>query len=82
VFQDILVIPSVESSDAGTYLCASSLPTHGQQVAPVVLSVTGLVPYFGQSPNSYMALPTLNDAYSTFSIEVAFKPENPDGQKT
>jgi hypothetical protein len=73
------VIPEVDSSDAGTYLCTAISPL-GNQVVPTVLLVSGLVPYFGQSPNSYLALPTLTDAYSTFSVEVSFKPENPDGQ--
>ncbi|XP_059491072.1 basement membrane-specific heparan sulfate proteoglycan core protein isoform X8 [Neocloeon triangulifer] len=74
----VLVIPELDSTDAGTYLCTAS-NSQGPQVVPTVLLVTGLVPYFGQSPNSYMALPTLSNAYSSFSIEISFKPENPNG---
>ncbi|XP_065349471.1 basement membrane-specific heparan sulfate proteoglycan core protein isoform X4 [Cloeon dipterum] len=74
----VLIIPDLESSDAGTYLCSAE-NAQGRQVVPTVLLVTGLVPYFGQSPNSYLALPTLQNAYSSFAIEISFKPESPNG---
>lgn len=44
-----------------------------------IVTVTGLVPYFGQSPISYIALDTLPDAYHAFDVEVSFKPEALDG---
>jgi hypothetical protein len=47
---------------------------------PTVLVVTGVVPYFAQAPTSFMALPTLPDAYLQFNIEVSFKPESSDGK--
>ncbi|CAB3365825.1 Hypothetical predicted protein [Cloeon dipterum] len=74
----VLIIPDLESSDAGTYLCSAE-NAQGRQLVPTVLLVTGLVPYFGQSPNSYLALPTLQNAYSSFAIEISFKPESPNG---
>jgi hypothetical protein len=49
---------------------------------PTVLVVTGVVPYFAQAPTSFMALPTLPDAYLQFNIEVSFKPESADGKYT
>jgi hypothetical protein len=47
---------------------------------PTVLVVTGVVPYFAQAPTSFMALPTLPDAYLQFNIEVSFKPESAHGE--
>ena len=46
---------------------------------PTVLVVTGVVPHFAQSPQSYMSLPTLPDAYLKFNIEISFKPEDKNG---
>ena len=39
-----------------------------------------MVPYFSQSPLSYMNFPKIKDAYTNFDIEISFKPENSDGK--
>lgn len=39
------------------------------------------MPYFTQNPQSYLALPTMKDAYKTFAIEITFRPDTPDGEK-
>lgn len=74
----ILQLRDIKESDAGTYICSASSRYETIDV-PTVLVVTGIVPFFGQAPNSYIALPTLPDAYLHFNFEVSFKPETPNG---
>lgn len=38
------------------------------------------MPYFSQEPLSYLTLPTIRNAYKTFSIKVTFRPDNVDGE--
>lgn len=38
------------------------------------------MPYFAQEPLSYLTLPTIRNAYKTFSIKVTFRPDNVDGE--
>ncbi|XP_031342212.1 basement membrane-specific heparan sulfate proteoglycan core protein isoform X8 [Photinus pyralis] len=71
-------IDEVKGTDAGTYVCTAS-NSHTSIDIPTILVVTGIVPYFAQAPNSFIALPTLPDAYIQFTIEVSFKPEVQDG---
>ncbi|NWI94623.1 PGBM protein, partial [Pitta sordida] len=37
-----------------------------------------LVPYFGQSPHSFLPLPTIKDAYKRFEILITFRPDAAD----
>lgn len=71
-------IRDVNYNDAGIYICTQS---NGQVTLelPHVLVITGIVPFFPQTPVSYIALPTIADAYLHFSFEVSFKPETPNG---
>lgn len=39
------------------------------------------MPYFAQEPLSYLTLPTIKNAYKTFSIKVTFRPDNVDGER-
>lgn len=39
------------------------------------------MPYFAQEPLSYLTLPTIRNAYKTFSIMVNFRPDNVDGER-
>ncbi|NWH79825.1 PGBM protein, partial [Piaya cayana] len=38
-----------------------------------------LVPYFGQTPRSFLPLPTIRDAYKRFEILITFRPDAADG---
>lgn len=76
--QKNIVLNDLGSIDAGTYTCSASSGTTNIDV-PIILVVTGIVPYFTQAPNSYITLPTLGDSYMQFAFEISFKPENDNG---
>lgn len=38
------------------------------------------MPYFAQEPLSYLTLPTIKNAYKSFSIKINFRPDNVDGE--
>ncbi|XP_078043463.1 terribly reduced optic lobes isoform X5 [Augochlora pura] len=78
IFESNLNLTNVMAEDAGTYICTVN-NDHESIEIPTVLVVTGVVPYFSQAPESYVALPPLRDAYLKFNIEVSFKPENRNG---
>ncbi|XP_076378249.1 terribly reduced optic lobes isoform X5 [Megalopta genalis] len=78
IFESKLNLTNVRAEDAGTYICTVN-NDHDSIEIPTVLVVTGVVPYFSQAPESYIALPPLRDAYLRFNIEVSFKPENRNG---
>lgn len=40
-----------------------------------------LVPYFGQTPRSFLPLPTIKDAYKRFEILLTFRPDAADGER-
>ncbi|XP_052832935.1 basement membrane-specific heparan sulfate proteoglycan core protein isoform X4 [Octopus bimaculoides] len=73
-----LYIPKVEKDDAGTYYCSA---TNRYETArhPVTLSVSDLVPYFPQEPQSYIEYPPLRTAYLDFDIIISFRPRVTDG---
>lgn len=68
----------VKAQDAGFYTCSAQNDEVKMDIR-TVLVVTGVVPYFAQAPNSFMALPTLLEAYLNFNISISFKPERSDG---
>lgn len=39
------------------------------------------MPYFAQEPLSYLTLPTIKNAYKSFSIKINFRPDNTDGKE-
>lgn len=39
------------------------------------------MPYFAQEPLSYLTLPTIKNAYKSFSIKINFRPDNIDGKE-
>jgi len=75
---ETLTLISVQANDAGPYLCTAR---HSGQVVeiPTTLVVTGAIPFFPQSPRSYMEFSKLDQAYSKFQIELTFRPERPNG---
>ena len=76
--QKTIQLNSVGAIDAGTYVCSATSQKRTLDI-PIILVVTGIIPYFTQAPNSFISLPTLPDAYLQFSFEVSFKPENDYG---
>ena len=73
-----LIIDSVAQKHAGTYICKATNSVTEVETTTVLI-VSGLVPYFAQAPVSYIALDTLPDAYLSFDVEVAFRPDSADG---
>ncbi|KAL1020675.1 hypothetical protein UPYG_G00003200 [Umbra pygmaea] len=74
-----LTVPKVTHEDSGTYVCTAS-NKQGKVEAFTTLNVhERVMPYFTQEPLSYLTLPTIKNAYKSFSIKVTFRPDNPDG---
>lgn len=75
---EILNLINVQAGDAGTYTCSAN--SNGQVTEiPTTLVVTGAIPFFSQSPRSFMKFPKLDQAYSKFNFEITFRPERPNG---
>ena len=39
------------------------------------------MPYFTQTPHSFLPLPTIKDAYRKFEIKITFRPDSADGEQ-
>lgn len=39
------------------------------------------MPYFTQTPYSFLPLPTIKDAYRKFEIKITFRPDSADGEQ-
>lgn len=46
-----------------------------------LLSAERVVPYFTQTPYSFLPLPTIKDAYRKFEIKITFRPDSADGEQ-
>ncbi|KAK2851858.1 hypothetical protein Q5P01_008134 [Channa striata] len=76
---NVLTVPRVTHEDSGTYVCTAS-NKQGKVEAFTTLQVhERVMPYFAQEPLSYLTLPTIKNAYKTFSIKINFRPDNVDG---
>ncbi|XP_042159698.1 basement membrane-specific heparan sulfate proteoglycan core protein isoform X5 [Oncorhynchus tshawytscha] len=74
-----LTVPEVTHEDSGIYVCTAS-NKQGKVEALTTLKVHDRVmPYFTQEPLSHLTLPTIKNAYKSFSIKISFRPDNPDG---
>ncbi|KAJ8950522.1 hypothetical protein NQ318_015266 [Aromia moschata] len=78
ISRQTIQLNDVGSMDAGTYTCSANNGAKSTDV-PIILVVTGIVPYFTQAPNSYITLPTLGDSYIQFNFEISFKSETGNG---
>ncbi|KAG5900605.1 hypothetical protein JTB14_017460 [Gonioctena quinquepunctata] len=78
IYSKTIQLNDVGGSDAGTYTCSASSGLRNIDV-PIILVVTGIVPYLTQASNSYITLPTLGDSYMQFNFEISFKSENGNG---
>ncbi|KAM6218940.1 basement membrane-specific heparan sulfate proteoglycan core protein [Rhynchocyon petersi] len=76
---NMLMLPSVRPQDAGTYVCTAT-NRQGKVKAFAYLQVPErVVPYFTQTPHSFLPLPTIKDAYRKFEIKITFRPDSADG---
>ncbi|XP_050360622.1 basement membrane-specific heparan sulfate proteoglycan core protein isoform X6 [Nymphalis io] len=72
----ILSLGRVSEADAGTYICRVT-NNRARVENRATLRIVGVVPKF--NGDSWLALPTLRDAYMQFDIEISFKPSDPNG---
>ncbi|XP_062558821.1 basement membrane-specific heparan sulfate proteoglycan core protein isoform X3 [Armigeres subalbatus] len=74
----ILTLTDVQAADAGTYICTARHNGHTVDVLTTLI-VSGAIPFFPQSPKSYMAFNKIENTYSKFNFEISFKPEKLNG---
>ncbi|XP_065079146.1 basement membrane-specific heparan sulfate proteoglycan core protein isoform X5 [Ochlerotatus camptorhynchus] len=74
----ILTLTDVQAADAGTYICTARHNGHNVDVL-TTLVVNGAIPFFPQSPKSYMAFNKIENTYSKFNFEISFKPQKLNG---
>ncbi|XP_072334658.1 basement membrane-specific heparan sulfate proteoglycan core protein isoform X2 [Scyliorhinus torazame] len=79
VENNVLTIRSAATEHTGTYVCTAT-NEQGTETAYAMLKVRERkIPYFTQDPISYIALPTIKDAYHEFEIKITFRPDTADG---
>ncbi|XP_058849388.1 basement membrane-specific heparan sulfate proteoglycan core protein-like isoform X4 [Acipenser ruthenus] len=75
----VLTISAVTPEHSGTYICTASNKQGKVQAFSVLTVRERVVPYFTQTPLSYLTLPTIKNAYKTFNIKITFRPDTADG---
>ncbi|KAJ8412021.1 hypothetical protein AAFF_G00142880 [Aldrovandia affinis] len=76
---NVLTIPDITSEDAGTYACTASNKQGKVQAFSMLHVHERVVPYFTQTPLSYLMLPTIKNSYKAFNVKITFRPDNADG---
>ncbi|XP_072101165.1 basement membrane-specific heparan sulfate proteoglycan core protein isoform X3 [Mobula birostris] len=77
VENNVLTIPSAGPEHTGTYVCTAT-NEQGTETAYAMLKVRERkIPYFTR--HSYIAVPTIKDAYHEFEIKITFRPDAADG---
>ncbi|XP_043237332.1 basement membrane-specific heparan sulfate proteoglycan core protein-like isoform X3 [Amphibalanus amphitrite] len=76
--QETLSIDVARVEHAGMYVCTSRNAQTSTDTTTVLL-VTEVVPSFGASDGSFVALETIPDAYLSFDVELSFRPAAMDG---
>ncbi|XP_031421931.1 basement membrane-specific heparan sulfate proteoglycan core protein isoform X8 [Clupea harengus] len=74
-----LTVPSVKHEDSGTYICTAANKQGKVQAFTNLTVHERVMPHFTQEPLSYLTLPTIKNAYKSFSIKITFRPDNVDG---
>uniref|UniRef100_A0A3B3SE98 Cell adhesion molecule-related/down-regulated by oncogenes n=1 Tax=Paramormyrops kingsleyae TaxID=1676925 RepID=A0A3B3SE98_9TELE len=75
----VLTIPNVTFEDSGTYVCTASNKQGKVQAFSMLKVHERIMPYFTQTPLSYLTLPTIKNSYKAFNIKITFRPDNVDG---
>ncbi|XP_072887750.1 basement membrane-specific heparan sulfate proteoglycan core protein isoform X3 [Hemitrygon akajei] len=76
VENNVLTIPSAGPEHTGTYVCTAT-NEQGTETAYAMLKVRERkIPYFTR--HSYIAVPTIKDAYHEFEIKITFRPDAAD----
>ncbi|XP_075898523.1 basement membrane-specific heparan sulfate proteoglycan core protein [Nelusetta ayraudi] len=74
-----LNVPRLSQEDSGTYVCTASNKQGKVEAFTRLEVLERVMPYFAQEPLSYLTLPTIKNAYKSFSIKINFRPDNVDG---
>ncbi|XP_048872624.1 basement membrane-specific heparan sulfate proteoglycan core protein isoform X13 [Brienomyrus brachyistius] len=75
----VLTITNVTYEDSGTYVCTASNKQGKVQAFSMLKVHERIMPYFTQTPLSYLTLPTIKNSYKAFNIKITFRPDNVDG---
>ncbi|KAJ8260293.1 hypothetical protein GJAV_G00179310 [Gymnothorax javanicus] len=75
----VLSIPDAMPEDMGTYVCTASNKQGKVQAFSTLRVHERVVPYFTQTPLSYLTLPTIKNSYKAFHVKVTFRPDITDG---
>ncbi|XP_061075720.1 basement membrane-specific heparan sulfate proteoglycan core protein-like isoform X1 [Conger conger] len=76
---NVLTIPDATAEDMGMYVCTASNKQGKVQAFSTLRVHERVVPYFTQTPLSYLTLPTIKNSYKAFNIKITFRPDTTDG---
>nr|XP_039259403.1 basement membrane-specific heparan sulfate proteoglycan core protein-like isoform X1 [Styela clava] len=75
---NVIQIDKVSSTDGGTYICSSD-PEGNTLEKSIEVKVHAYIPYFTQSPTSYLSLTGNEEFYQILRITISFRPNSGDG---